>query len=117
MDYFAGLDISGDETYVCVLERRRRGGSLQQDGVDGRGDRRRIGIDLRPVASMAAICAFETFSGRQDRRGERRSWAESTREGSLGAACDQLDEGRDTFSSARRSREAKIGLPTNSTGS
>jgi hypothetical protein len=59
MDYFAGLDISGDETYVCVLERRRRGGSLQQDGVDGRGDRRRIGIDLRPVASMAAICAFE----------------------------------------------------------
>jgi hypothetical protein len=34
MDYFAGLDISGDETYVCVLERRRRGGSLQQDGVD-----------------------------------------------------------------------------------
>jgi hypothetical protein len=61
--------------------------------------------------------AFETFSGRQDRRGERRSWAESTREGSLGAACDQLDEGRDTFSSARRSREAKIGLPTNSTSS
>jgi hypothetical protein len=69
MDYFAGLDISGDETYVCVLERRRRGGSLQQDGVDGRGDRRRIGIDLRPVASMAAICALlprgQTFSAKR----------------------------------------------------
>ena len=42
MDYFAGLDISMDETHVCVLL-RRRGGSREQGGVDGRGDCGRIG--------------------------------------------------------------------------
>ena len=40
MDYYAGLDISMDETHVCVLDPRRRRGSREQDGVDGGGDRR-----------------------------------------------------------------------------
>ena len=35
MDYFAGLDISMDETHVCVRRSRRRGRSREQDGVDG----------------------------------------------------------------------------------
>jgi hypothetical protein len=38
MDYFAGLDISMDETHVCVLD--RGGGLREQGGVDSRGDRR-----------------------------------------------------------------------------
>src|SRR4029077_19843 len=43
MEYFAGLDISVDETHVWRSRPRRRGGSREQDGVDRRGDRRRIG--------------------------------------------------------------------------
>ena len=43
MDYFAGLDISMDETHVCVLDREGVVVHREQDGVDGRGDRRRIG--------------------------------------------------------------------------
>jgi transposase len=42
MDFFAGLDISMDETHVCVLDRE---GAVvrEQDRVDGGGYRRRIG--------------------------------------------------------------------------
>ena len=43
MDYFAGLDISMDETHVCVRRPRRRGYLRGQVGVDGGGDRRRVG--------------------------------------------------------------------------
>ena len=41
MDYFAGLDISMDETHVCVLDPEGCTHSQDQDGVDGRGDRLR----------------------------------------------------------------------------
>jgi hypothetical protein len=36
MDYFAGLDISMDETRVCVLDRE----GVVVRGIDSRGDRR-----------------------------------------------------------------------------
>jgi hypothetical protein len=43
-DYFAGLDISMDETHVCVLDREGVIGSREQGGVDSRGDRRRLAV-------------------------------------------------------------------------
>ena len=43
MDYFAGLDISMNETHVCVLDREGLGRSRGQIGVDGRGDQGRTG--------------------------------------------------------------------------
>ena len=43
MDYFAGLDISMDETHVCVLEPQSHGGSREQDEVDCASGRRRTG--------------------------------------------------------------------------
>jgi transposase len=39
MDYFAGLDISMDETHVCVLDREGEVVSREQDRVDGASDR------------------------------------------------------------------------------
>jgi hypothetical protein len=53
MDYFAGLDISMDETHVCVLRPRRRGGSREQDGVDCASGRQRIGESAEFVASYS----------------------------------------------------------------
>ena len=41
MDYFAGLDISMDETHVCVLDREGAVVLREQDGVDGSRDRGR----------------------------------------------------------------------------
>ena len=41
MDYFAGLDISMDETRVCVLDREGVVMFREQDGVDGAIDRDR----------------------------------------------------------------------------
>ena len=61
MDYFAGLDISMDETHVCVLDREGvvvRGAATT---VDGGGYRRRIGesaelsADLSKTGRMAPI--------------------------------------------------------------
>ena len=49
MDYFAGLDISMDETHVCVLDREGVVVYERQVGVDGGGDRRRIGESARAV--------------------------------------------------------------------
>jgi hypothetical protein len=40
MDYFAGLDISMDETHICVCRPGRRGRSREQDSLDGASDRR-----------------------------------------------------------------------------
>ena len=52
MDYFAGLDISMDETHVCVLDREGVVVHERQDGVDGRGDRRRIGESAKAVVAL-----------------------------------------------------------------
>ena len=41
MDYFAGLDISMDETHVWVVDREAR--SFARQVIDGGSDRRRIG--------------------------------------------------------------------------
>ena len=43
MDYFAGLDISMDETHVCVLD--REGAVVRESKTESTaaGDRRRIG--------------------------------------------------------------------------
>ena len=41
MDYFAGLDISMDETHVCVLDREGVVIHVEQDGIDGAIDRGR----------------------------------------------------------------------------
>jgi transposase len=38
MEYFAGLDISMDETHVCVVD--REGAVVYESDLDGRGDRR-----------------------------------------------------------------------------
>ena len=42
MDYFAGLDISMDETHVCVLDREGVVVYESKSGVDGSGNRDRI---------------------------------------------------------------------------
>jgi hypothetical protein len=43
MDYFAGLDISMDETHVCALDREGVVVRESKTRVDGAGDRRRVG--------------------------------------------------------------------------
>jgi hypothetical protein len=43
MDYFAGLDISMDETHVCALDREGVVVRESKTRVDGGGYRRRIG--------------------------------------------------------------------------
>ena len=40
MDYFAGLDISINETHVCVVDREGEVVHREQDSVDGASDRR-----------------------------------------------------------------------------
>jgi hypothetical protein len=43
MEYFAGLDISMDETRVCVLDREGEVVSREQDSIDRASDRPRVG--------------------------------------------------------------------------
>jgi hypothetical protein len=43
MDYFAGLDISMDETHVCVLDREGEVVRESKTGIDRASDRRRVG--------------------------------------------------------------------------